>query len=230
MKKIGIVGGMAIESTSEFYRRLGDLARGKLSGGEFPEIIIYSLNMAEFRKPLKSGDYQGAISLISDKLQSLCDAGADFAFIASNTPHIFFEEISEKSPIPLLSIVEMTAQEASRREFERVGLFGTKFTMEGDFFEEKFEEYGISVVSPEAEEREYIHEKTMGELPEGKFVKRTQEKLIRIGKEMAQEKDIQALILGSTELPIVLNEEVLNMPTLDTTEICARGVFDYAQE
>jgi len=229
MKKIGILGGMAPESTLEFYRGLTSLAQKVLPGRSYPTIIIYSLNMEEFRKPLNSGKYPEAISLLSNGIQSLSRAGADFAIIASNTPHMFFDELADNSPIPLLSIVGETAKEAKRRGFTRVGLYGTRFTMEGGFYRKEFEKYGISVLVPGEEDRSYIHQKAMGELADGKIVESTKEKLIGISRKMVQEEDIQALILGSTELPLILSERVLGIPVLDTTGITVQTAFDYSQ-
>jgi len=229
MKKIGILGGMAPESTLEFYRQLTSLAQENLPGRRYPTIIIYSLNMEEFRKPLSSGDYPEAISLLSDGIRSLSRAGADFAIIASNTPHMFFDELTNNSPIPLLSIVDETAKEGERRGFTKVGLYGTKFTMEGGFYRKEFEKYGISVVIPGDEDRNYIHDKTMGELADGKIVESTQKKLVEINRKMVQEKGIQALILGSTELPLILNERLLGIPTLDITRIGVQATFGYSQ-
>lgn len=230
MKKIGILGGMAPESTLEFYRQLTTLAQENLPGQEHPTIIIYSLNMAEFRKPLKSENYSEAVSILSNGIKSLSRAGADFAIIASNTPHMFFDELAEKSPIPLLSIVNEVAKEVDRRGFTRVGLFGTKFTMDGEFYGKEFKKYGISVVVPRDEDRSYIHKKTMGELADGKIVESTQKRLVEICQKMTQEEDIQALILGSTELSLILGSEVLGLPVLDANELCVEAAFDYSCE
>jgi aspartate racemase len=230
MKKIGILGGMAPESTLEFYRQLTLLARENLPGGRYPTIIIYSLNMEEFRKPLNSGNYPEAISLLAEGIGSLSRAGAEFAIIASNTPHMFFGELVDNSPIPLLSIVDEAAKEAERRGFTRVGLYGTRFTMEGNFYRKEFEKYGISVVIPRDEDRTYIHEKAMGELAYGKIVESTRKRLVEMSQKMVREEGIQAMILGSTELPLILSEKALGIPALDTTGIIVRAAFDYSHQ
>ena len=230
MKKIGILGGMAPESTLEFYRGLTSLAQEVLPGRSYPTIIIYSLNMEEFRDPLNSGNYPGAISVLSNGIEALSRAGADFAIIASNTPHMFFDELANKSPITLLSIVTETAKDAKRRDFSNVGLYGTRFTMEHRFYRDEFERYGISVVTPGEEARGYIHEKAMGELADGKIVESTREKLLEISRKMIEKEGIQALILGSTELSFILNEEALGIPVLDTTRIGIQAAFDYSQD
>jgi aspartate racemase len=230
MKKIGILGGMAPESTLESYRRLTSLAQESLTGRRYPTIIVYSLNMEEFRDPLNSGNYPEAISVLSTGIRALSKAGAEFAIIASNTPHMFFDELVKNSPIPLLSIVAETAKEAERRGFVKLGLCGTRFTMESNFYRDEFERYGISVVTPGEEDRGYIHEKTMGELADGKVVENTKQRLIEISRKMIGEQGIQALILGSTELPLILNEQVLGIPVLDTMSIGIQAAFDYSQD
>ena len=230
MKKIGIVGGMAPESTLEFYRQLTVLAQENLSDRAYPTVIIYSVNMAEFRKRLSSEDYPETISFLSNAIKSLALAGADFAVIASNTPHMFFDELVKGSPIPVLSMVDETARKAESYGFNKVGLFGTRFTMEGDFYRKSLEKYGILLSIPGEEDRKYIDDKTMTELADGKIELSTQEKLVKICRKMVKSEGIEALILGSTELPLILNEKVLGIPVLDTTRICVQAAFDYSQE
>jgi aspartate racemase len=228
MKKIGILGGMAPESTLEYYRQIIQLSQKVLPERNYPVIIIYNLNMAEFRKPLSSGDTEGSISILLDAINSLFKAGADFAVIASNTPYMFFPHLAEKSPIPLLNIIDEVAKEAEKYNLKKVGLYGTRFSMEGDFFQKSFKRYGIEVVPPQTEDIEYIHDKVMGELADGKVVESTRKKLVEISRKMVQKEGIQAMILGSTELPLLLNERVLKIPVLDTTRIGIQRTFDYA--
>ena len=221
---------MAPSSTREFYRQLAQLARENLPDRAYPTIIIYSVNMAEFRKKLRSGDTAATVSFLLEVINSLSSAGADFAVIASITPHMFIDELKEKSPIPLVNMVEETAREAKNKGFPRVGLFGTGFTMEADFFPRTFEKFGVSVSIPSPEEREYIDNKTMAELADGKIESATREKLVEICRRLTDEEGIEALILGSTELSLILNDEVLRIPVLDTARISTRVVFDYSQK
>lgn len=228
MKKIGIVGGMAPESTLEFYRQLTSLAQENLADRAYPTVIIYSVNMAAFRKRLISGDYPETIAFLSSAIKSLASAGADFAVIASNTPHMFFDELVKASPIPLISMVDETARQAKDYGFNKVGLFGTGFTMAGDFYRKRLEKYGILLSIPGEEDRKYIDDKTMTELADGKIVSSTQEKLVEICRKMVKSEGIEALILGSTELSLILNEKVLGIPVLDSTRISVQAVFDYS--
>jgi len=228
VKKIGILGGMAPESTIEYYKIIISLSRNKW---EFicPEIIIYNLNMGLWADHvLDPKKHPKAILLLSDGIKSLYRAGADFGIMASNTPHMFFNDVNTTSPIPLLSIVEETAKEAKRRNFKTVGLMGTSIIMEGNFYREPFEKNEISVVTPGEEDRKYTHEKIVTELVRGNFKEETKIELIEIAKRMAIKNNIQALILGCTELPIILNEGNVKIPVLNTMKIHATATFKYA--
>jgi aspartate racemase len=230
MKRIGILGGMAPESTVEYYRVITALCRQRGMGYRYPVIIIYSLNFQEFIGLVESGKLPEVINLLCEAIDSLFHAGADFALMASNTPHIVFNEVAARSPIPLLSIVEETGRVASKFGFTRVGLLGTKFTMQADFYSNVLStKYGISVVSPEKAEQDYIHHKIMTELVNGYIVEETRQELSRIARVMADREGTEALILGCTELPLILSEEAVGIPTLNTTRIHAEAALNLAQ-
>jgi aspartate racemase len=155
-----------------------------------------------------------------DEIHKLDAAGADFAIMASNTPHIVFNEILKKSPLPMISIVDAACQRTKVMGLERVGLFGTKFTMQGGFYNKTFSEQDIEVIVPDEQDQDYIHEKYMGELVRGIILDETRKGLIRIMDTMQKSKGIQGLILGGTELPLILTEnENYGIPFLDTTKI-----------
>jgi len=230
MKKIGIVGGMAPESTVEYYRIITSLCRQRGMGYRYPVIIVYSLNFHEFITLVGSGKLPEVVDLLYKAILSLSSAGADFALMASNTPHLVFNEVAARSPIPLVSIVEETGSTASKLGFSRVGLFGTKFTMQADFYSNILSnKYGISVVSPGEAEQDYIHSKIMNELVNGCIIEETKQELSRIASMMADKQDVEALILGCTELPLILSEETVGMPVLDTTRIHAEAALNLAQ-
>ncbi len=230
MKKMGILGGMSPESTVEYYRVIITLCRQRGMGHRYPVIIVYSLNFQGFISLVESGNLPEVISLLYEAIDSLSHAGADFALMASNTPHIVFNEVADRSPIPLLSIVEETGKAAKSSGFSRVGLFGTKFTMEADFYSNVlWNKYGISVVTPEKADQDYIHHKIMTQLVNGYIVDETRQELSRIARKMADKEDIEALILGCTELPLILSEEVVSIPVLNTTRIHAEAALDFSQ-
>jgi len=230
MKKIGIVGGMAPESTVEYYRIIAELCRQRGMGYHYPVIIIYSLDFQEFFGLVESGKQLEVIKLLCGAVDSLSRAGADFALMASNTPHMFFDEVATRSPIPLLSIVEETGRVASELGFTRLGLFGTKFTMQSDSYSKILSiKYSISVVVPEESEQDYIHHKIMTELVNDCIVNKTRQEMSRIARTIADKEGIEALILGCTELPLILSEESVGIPILDTTRIHAEAALNFAQ-
>lgn len=227
MKKIGILGGLGPESTLKYYRLIIDLCREKGLDGNYPEIIIYSLNFKECHDLMESGRQREYVAKLVGGIQSLHRAGADFALIASNTPHIFFDELKARSPIPLLSIVEATCGAVAKRGLERVGLFGTRFTMQADFFQKVFHRRNISVIVPEEEEQAYIDDKIFNELVLGKVLHETHRGLLEIVGRMIERDLIEGLILGCTELSLILPQDELDIPFFDTVRIHAESALDY---
>lgn len=213
-------------ATTEYYQLITSLCRE--GGLNYPVIIIYSVEFQETISLLKKKHYPEFINKISEATRNLCRAGADFALIASNTPHMFFDEIKSKSPLPLLSIVEATAKVASKHKIKTVGLMGTKFTMQSDFYQREFSKFGMNVVVPEMKEQDYIHQKIMTELVKRQIIEKTRQEIAAITKKMIKERSIEALILGCTELPLINPAKYVNIPILDTTEIHAKAAFDYA--
>ncbi|KXB06764.1 hypothetical protein AKJ51_02930 [candidate division MSBL1 archaeon SCGC-AAA382A20] len=228
MKNIGILGGMAPDSTVEYYRILISLTKKRGWGKKYPEIIIFSLNFKKFYEHLSARNNPKVISILSKRIDALERAGADFALLASNTPHIFFDEIDKNSQIPLLSIASATAEEAKRRDYKKVGLIGTNYTMNGNFYEKEFEKKSISLKTPNENEKKYVHNKIFKEIAEGKFIEETRKKLVQIVKRMKKKEEIDAVVLGCTELPLFLKKENLNLPILNTTKIHASAALNRA--
>ena len=158
-------------------------------------------------------------------IHKLDKAGVDFALLASNTPHIVFADVERQSPIPLISIVEATCREATAQGVRRVGLFGTRFTMQGGFYSKVFTEAGIEIFVPEPDEQEFIHQKYMNELLTGIILPETRDALLKIAIQMQQRHAIQGLILGGTELPLILRGEAPpGLRFLDTTQIHVNAI------
>ena len=179
---------------------------------------------------MEAGRLPEVVNLICEAITSLSRAGADFAIMASNTPHMVFNEVAGKSPIPLLSIVEETGRAARKLGFSRVGLFGTRFTMQAGFYRNVLSsQYGISLVTPGETEQKYIHQKIMTELVNGCIVEETRQELSGIAMMMTEKEGIEALILGCTELPLILSEEAAGIPVLDTTSIHAEAALNFSQ-
>jgi aspartate racemase len=160
-----------------------------------------------------------------DAIEKLARAGADFAVLASNTPHIVFDELRERSPLPLISIVETTCVEAETRRLKRVGLFGTRFTMQGRFYPDIFSRAGIGLVVPDEAEQDYIHTHYMNELVNGIFLAETKKRLLEIVDQLKERCGIDGVILGGTELPLILRDAGHNgIPFLDTTRIHVKRI------
>jgi|SRR5579864_186880 len=229
MKIIGMVGGIGPESTIDYYRRLLEGTQQRNPGGPSPAIIINSIDLQKGLDLLGANKLSELTGYIVPEVNRLHDAGAEFGFLAANSPHIVFDDISRRSPIPLISIVEATCVEAKRQKLTNLGLFGTRFTMHGRFYPEVFIREGISLIVPTAAEQDYIHDKYINELIPGKFLPKTREGLLAIATRMKNEEGIQGLILGGTELPLILTDSsALGIPFLDTTQIHVNAILDLA--
>lgn len=178
-------------------------------------------------KILEANDWGGLTDWLLEKVVSLHKAGAEFAVIGSNTPHIVFDDVSSKSPIPMLSIVEETRKNVQKRGFKRLGLLGTRFTREADFFKKPFEDNGMTVVVPEKEDQDLIHHRLFSEIELGIIKDSTRDELLNIVKKMIERHSIDALILGCTELPLILNKDEFGIPFLNTTAIHAESIVNF---
>lgn len=230
MKKIGIIGGLGPESTLDYYKQIVSSFNTKYSDLAYPEIIIYSANLNEFMGLVKENQWQKMSEWLLEKIFTVHKAGAEFAAIASNTPHVVFDEIKKKSPVPLLSIVEETCKKVEALGLKNVGLMGTKLTMEMDFYKKPFVAKGISVVVPSEQEQQLIHHKLFTEIESGIFKDSTREGFLTIAKRMIDENGIDALILGCTELPLILTKDGYGVPFLNTSAIHCESIINYCIE
>jgi aspartate racemase len=227
MKTVGMLGGIGPESTVEYYRSLIAGYRQLKQDGSYPSIIINSIDVTKLLAWMGANQLREVTDYLVDELEKLARAGADFGIIAANTPHIVFEEVQRCSPIPLISIVEATCAEAERRGISKAGLIGTRFTMQARFYPAVFSRKGITLVVPAEEEQDYIHDKYLGELLKGVFLPKTRERLLEIIASMKQEHQIEAVILGGTELPLILHgDQACGIPLLDTTQIHVQAVVE----
>jgi aspartate racemase len=220
MKTLGIIGGIGPESTVEYYRSIIAGYRQQRPDGSNPSIIINSIDVNKLIDWFGANRLAEVSEYIADEIQKLARAGADFAILSANTPHIVFDEIQGRSPIPLISIVEATCAEAKKRGMERAGLLGTRFTMQAKFYPDVFSREGIAIVTPQEGEQACIHEKYIGELLQGSFLPETREKLLAIIHRLKERERIQGVILGGTELPLLLGDDAaFGLPLLDTMQI-----------
>lgn len=231
MKTIGIIGGLGPEATLDYYREIINCF--KAEGGEmnYPEIIIYSVNMADFLEPMNAKDWDKAADYLVDKIKALKNAGASFAAISANTPHLLFEKVKGKSPLHLISIVEATREEASRRGLHHLGLIGTGFTMNASFYQDTFRQFGMKISVPDEEDKKLINHRLFSEIELGVFKDETRRELIGITEKMVRENKIDSLILGCTEFPLILPEpQYVGIPMLNTTKIHVDAIVKYCLE
>ncbi len=224
MKSVGIIGGIGPESTIDYYRGIVAGYR-RQRPDDYPSILINSVSVTKLLYWMDRNQLGEVIEYLLAALQRLAAAGASFGIIAANTPHIVFDELQQRSPIPLISIVEATCAEADSRAIRTVALLGTRFTMQASFYPRVFSAKGIALVVPQADEQTWLHEKYVGELLANKFLPETREQLLAIVQRMKEQQQIQGVILGGTELPLLLTDDMASgIPLLDTTRIHVQAV------
>ena len=212
---LGIVGGIAPASTIEYYRRIIDGFRGIT--GQYPAILLTSIDLDRLLRLVKADDRPELMEFLGGELDRLAAGGARVGLFASNTPHIYFAELQRRSPIPLISIVEATSRAVVRGGWRRVGLFGTRFTMERGPYRSTLAEAGIHVAVPDHEDMTLVHGRYMDELVEGRFRDETRAEFRAVMRRMRDKEGIEAVILGGTEIPLLLPEpEYDGLAMLDT--------------
>ena len=228
MKTLGIIGGLGPESTIDYYRTIIALYRERTNDGSYPQFLINSIDLNKVRELVIANDLQRLIETIVEEIEKLSRAGANFGLVAANTPHLVFEGIAERSSIPLISIVEATCGAAKVEKLKKLALFGTKFTMTGEFYPKVFSREGIALVQPDHADQEYIHDKYMNELVPGNFLPETRAGLLAVVDRLKAKIDIDGVILAGTELPLILREpEHHGIPFLNTTTIhCQAAVTE----
>lgn len=226
MKKLGLIGGIGPESTLLYYRKLVYAAHERVGEHFFPNLTIESLNVFEVFRFCQAKDYDGLTAYLMTGINNLISAGADVVALTGNTPHIVFGELQAQSRVPLISIVEATRQEAQRQTVGRIGLLGTRFTMEAEFFKQPFSDVGVDVIVPTASEIDYIAGKIAGELERGIVTDETRNGFLAIVERMRREHGIEALVLGCTELPLLFAGTPLSLKVLDTMEIHIDALLD----
>jgi aspartate racemase len=228
MKVLGIIGGLGPESTIDYYGRIIALYRERSGDGSYPQFIINSINLKKGLDFMDANNLAGMAEFLLEEIGKLARAGATFGLISANTPHIVFDDVASKSPIPLISIVEATCAATKARKLKRLALFGTRYTMQATFYPRVFSREGIELLLPGQEDQTYIHDKYLNELISGRFLSETRAGLLAVVDRMKAKHDINGVILAGTELPLVLrNTEYNGIPFLDTTKIhCEAAVTE----
>jgi aspartate racemase len=224
---LGIIGGIGPESTVDYYQTIVGLYRSRKPDGSYPSLVINSVDMNRLRNAFEAGALADIIDYLAPELHRLHRAGAEFGLLAANTPHLVFDDLQQRSPIPLISIVAVTCEAAKARGLKRVALFGTRFTMTAPLYPDVFSGESITIVVPGAADQEFIHERYLNELVHGVFRPETREGLLAIVDRMARESNIDGVILGGTELPLILREPEHNgIPFLNTTRIHSEAAVE----
>jgi aspartate racemase len=228
MKTLGIIGGLGPESTIDYYGKIIALYRERTGDGSYPQFIINSINMKMGLDFMEANNLSGMADYLLEEIGKLARAGATFGLISANTPHIVFDQVASKAPIPLISIVEATCAAAQARKLKRLALFGTRYTMQATFYPKVFSRERIELFVPGPEDQTYIHDKYLNELVSGKFLPETHAGLLAIVDRMKANSNIDGVILAGTELPLILRDSEHNgIPLLDTTQIhCEAAVTE----
>jgi len=228
MKTLGIIGGLGPESTLDYYQRIIALYRERMRDGHYPEFIIVSVDLRKGLDFMDANDLSGMGDFLLEAIGKLARGGAEFGIISANTPHIVFDDVEPKSPVPLISIVEATCATAKTQNLKRLAVFGTRYTMQADFYPKVFKREGIELHVPDMRDQDYIHDKYMNELVPGKFLPETRAGLLAIVDRMKVTSYIDGVILAGTELPLILRDsDHKGIPFLDTTKIhCEAAVAE----
>lgn len=223
MKKIGIIGGLGPESTLDYYRGIINAFHLNYDENGYPEIVIESVNLKDAMTWAARDEWDKVIDLLSDCFNKMKYAGAEFGAIASNTPHKVFEEIQAKTELPLISIVTATRQYAQSLDLKNLLLLGTGFTMRSSFYQKELERYGIKIVVPNREHQDYIHEKIFSELERG--IVKDSTKMEFLGILHSHKTD--GVILACTEFPMIIKQEDVAVPCLDTAHIHINSIVNF---
>jgi aspartate racemase len=220
----GIIGGIAPESTVDYYRRI--IAACRERAGVYPPLLVNSIDLTKMLQ-LAANDREALVAYLVAELERLARAGAELGAFASNTPHIVFDEVQRASPIPLVSIVHAARDGATARALRRVALLGTRFTMSGTFYPQTFAAANVTVVLPSHEEQEYVHETYMTELVAGHFDTPIRDEFLRIIHGLQERESIDGVVLAGTELPLLLRgASVEGVELLDTTALHVAAIVE----
>lgn len=228
MKKIGIIGGVTWASTADYYKLINQKINQKLGGYNTAEILINSVNFNDVMEFLTKGDWNGVEKLFTNKAVELRKAGAEFVAISSNTIAKVARNVAKDANLPLVNIIKATANEIKKKEFKKVGFLGTGFTMKSSFYFDELKEYGIDTVIPNLKEIEIISDIIMKELANHIINEKSKKIILQIMERMMKVDKIEGIILGCTEIPILISQDDTAIPLFDTTEIHTNYIVDFA--
>lgn len=224
MKKIGLVGGISWTSTLDYYKYINEGINQRLGGLNSAECLIYSLNFSD----VQNRGWTESFDLIYEACKSLVSSNVDAIVLGANTAHLFADEIQSKINIPIIHIAEATAKEVKKQKLNKVGLLGTKFTMEMDFYKDKLKEYGIETIIPsEKKDIEEIQNIVKNELGKGIIDEGSKLKFVGYSNKLIEQGG-EGIILGCTEIPMLIGQKDFNFPVFDTTTIHVKSIINFA--
>ena len=227
MNTIGIIGGIGPESTVAYYRLLVQLFQERLDTKHYPELVLHSIDMTKMLDHVFNDQLEELVNFLAQKIELLEQAHVDYVALASNTPHLVFEQLAASVNVKLISIVEATCHVIAASGIQKVGLLGTKSTMSKGFYQRIGEKQGIQMVIPNEAQQNYIHEKYMSELVFNQIIPDTKAQLIQIVNELAEHEQIEGIVLGGTELPLILEQaDFQRLKVFNTTEIHVNAILD----
>lgn len=227
MKIIGLIGGISWVSTGDYYKLINQGINDKLGGLNFSECLIYSFNYADIKKNNENNDWDSTFNLLLKGCQFLKQGGAEAIVLCANTMHFIADRLEAAIDLPVIHIATATAIEIEKQELKKVGLLGTKFTMELDFFKDKLLQKGIEAIIPKSEEdKDFIHTTIFEELGKGIVTSETKRRYLEIANQLIKE-GAEGIILGCTEIPLVIKPEDLTVPIFDTALIHSNAAVDF---
>ena len=227
MKTIGLIGGITWESTLEYYRIINEAVKLKLGDLYSAKLLLYSFNFAELLKLQQHSGWESISEKFIEAAETLQTAGAEIILICANTMHQVYDSVKEKIPTPILHITDVTAKEILKTDIRKVGLLGTKYTMEEDFYKDRLQNFNIDSIIPDKNERELINKIIYNELCKGIFSIKSKKVFIEIIDNL-HNRGSDGIILGCTEIPLLINEQDVKIPIFNTTLIHAAAAVNYA--
>lgn len=227
MKILGLIGGISWVSTIEYYKYINQMANEKLGGNHFAECIIYSLNYGEVIAKSKANDNAGILNIVTDACIHLKNSGAEAILLCANTMHLLYDELQHRVDLPILHIADATAMDIKKQQLKKVALLGTKPTMERDFYKNRLLEHGIEAIVPGSQDRAFIGTSIDEELTRGILEQTTKDRYLAIIQQLVSE-GAEGIILGCTEIPLLIKQEDCEVPAFDTTFVHASYAVDFA--
>lgn len=227
MKTIGLIGGISWLSTIEYYRFLNQMVNDKLGGVQAARVIIYSLNFGDVKRLTEADDWDGLAVLVCEAARQLEKAGADCLLIGANTMHKIAGAVQAAVSIPVIHIAAVTAEAINKKKLTKVALLGTRYVMQQDFYTKKLAEKGISILIPEQDDIDYVNNAIYTEFAKGIFLPETKQRFLKI-IEMLTAQGAEGVVLGCTEIPLLIQPEDCSIPVFDTTQIHAAAAVNFA--